>query len=322
MYYYPIFSLIMQDFFSLWMLVRRYGRNVLLIVFGALFLSIVLSVLRPLEYRSSARILVVPLQEQAFDPLSAARASEQLGNTLSQVMYTSFFQDQVLASGLANIDAARFSEEGAKRRQQWHKKLNTQVARETGMITIDMYDTKAGQAKALLTGIVEVLTETAWQYHGAGDHVVVRLVDAPLTTKHPVRPNVPMNMFLGLILGLLGAVLYLLWKAGERARGGRVPGFGGGITGGSRQGALYPMPSQVPVQPIVNTLEPAVVPPPQAYQFIHPDVYAQAGVHQYGGEVSAAEKAAPTSFLAQNYPHLSNFVREVNEETARVANAG
>jgi uncharacterized protein involved in exopolysaccharide biosynthesis len=72
------------------------------------------------------------------------------------------------------------------------------------------------QAEQIINAVAYVLTQKAGEYL-SGSQVVVRVVDSPLNSRWPARPNIPANAFSGLVLGGLAGVGYVLLQA-ERIR--------------------------------------------------------------------------------------------------------
>lgn len=182
------------------------------VMFFSLILGLVVTFIQPFEYSSKARVLVVPVQDQSFDAFEAAKAAERFGEILSQVIYTSAFQEQVLTSDFPNFDKNEFSADPEKRREEWSQKLKTQVARETGMITIEVYDKNPHQAQGLLDPILYFLVNASSEYHGAGDSVKVVVVDSPLTSEKPVTPNIFLNVIISVVAGVFVSVGYVLLR--------------------------------------------------------------------------------------------------------------
>ncbi len=177
-------------------------------------LAVVLSFLRPLEYSSTTRILITQ-ELGAVDAYTASRSAERIADDLANVVYTSTFFDKVMASGY-DIDATYFSDDAIKLRAQWQDAVEASVSRSSGLLTITAYHTDVDQAEQLAQAVAYVLTTQGWTYTSGGS-ITVQVVDAPLNSRYPVRPNLLINGFSGLALGLLGGAGYLLISA-ERTR--------------------------------------------------------------------------------------------------------
>jgi capsular polysaccharide biosynthesis protein len=188
------------------LLLKSWSTIVLFAVFG-LVLAVILSFLNRLEYSSTVRLLIIQ-DVGVVDAYTAARSSERIAEDLSTITYTTSFYDKVMDAGFG-IDEEYFEEDEYKRRKQWNKIISTTVARGTGLLTIKAYHQDVDQAERISSAIAFVLTNEGWTYTSGGN-ITVRLVDEPLNSRWPARPNIPANAFSGLILGGLIGVVYVL----------------------------------------------------------------------------------------------------------------
>lgn len=170
-------------------------------------LAVALSFLRPLEYSSTTRILITQ-ELGAIDAYTASRSSERIADDLSSIVYTSTFFDKVMASGYA-IDTTYFSSDKIKRRKEWEKAVHASVSRSSGMLSVTAYHTDVDQAQEIATAVAYILTTQGWTYTSGGN-ITIQVVDEPLNSRYPVRPNLLVNGFSGLILGFLGGAGYML----------------------------------------------------------------------------------------------------------------
>lgn len=177
-------------------------------------LAMMLSLVRPLEYSSTTRILITQ-ELGVVDAYTASRSAERIADDLANVVYTSTFFDKVLSSGY-DIDTSFFSSDDIKQRKQWEKMITAAVSRSSGLLSITAYHTDVDQAEEVATAVAYVLTTQGWTYTSGGN-ITVQVVDEPLNSRYPVRPNLLVNGFSGLVLGLLGGAGYLLILA-ERTR--------------------------------------------------------------------------------------------------------
>ncbi|MEY4723348.1 MAG: hypothetical protein RLZZ324_861 [Candidatus Parcubacteria bacterium] len=181
-------------------------------VFGA-----ALSFLFPLQYSSTMRLLIIQKQLSAADPYTAIKATEGISDNLSQIIYTTSFFDKVMSAKF-NIDETVFKTDPTKRRKQWRDMIGTQVIRGSGMLQITVYHKDPAQATQIGRAIAFVLTTEGGSYVGGGD-LQVQLVDDPLQSRWPVKPNVPANAFAGLVLGIIVGAGQVLMTSGRRHEG-------------------------------------------------------------------------------------------------------
>ena len=167
-----------------------------------------LSFLFPLEYSSSMRLLIIQKQLNQADPYTAIRASERIADNLGQIIYTTSFFDKVMNAKF-NVDKTVFSSDALKRRNQWNRMITTQVIRDSGLLAVSVYHADKEQATQIARAIAFVLTTEGWQYVGGGD-LQIRLVDDPIESRFPVRPNIPANALAGFVLGIMVGAGYVL----------------------------------------------------------------------------------------------------------------
>ena len=166
-----------------------------------LVLALVVSFVQPLRYSSTVRLLVLQDVGSTVDAYTASRSEERIADNLSTIIYTTTFFDQVLASGF-EVEASLFPKEDARRRRAWERMVEAIVARGSGLLTVRAFHTDVRQAEQVARAVAFVLTKRASEFT-SGSGVDVRLIDAPLNSRWPVKPNVPSNAFSGLVLGAL-----------------------------------------------------------------------------------------------------------------------
>lgn len=186
----------------------RGWKRILLFAILTSFFGAGVSFLFPLQYSSTMSLLIIQEQLSQVDPYTAIKASERISDNLGQIIYTTSFYDKVMRSDF-NIDQAIFSDDEIRRRKQWDRMISTQVMRGSGILVVSVYHGDPQQATQIAQAIAFVLTTEGWTYVGGGD-LQVKLVDSPLESRWPVRPNVPANTFMGFVLGLIAGSGYVL----------------------------------------------------------------------------------------------------------------
>lgn len=188
--------------------------TILLFAVGGLVLAVLLSLVRPLEYSSTTRILITQ-ELGVVDAYTASRSAERIADDLSNIVYTSTFFDKVMNSGF-DIDTSYFPEDPTKRRHKWEEAISASVARSSGLLAVKAYHPDVQQAEEIATAVAFVLTTQGWTYTSGGN-ITVQVVDDPLNSRYPVRPNIPVNAISGLFLGALGGAAYVFIQS-ERHR--------------------------------------------------------------------------------------------------------
>lgn len=177
-------------------------------------LAVGLSFLRPLEYSSTTQILITQ-ELGAVDAYTASRSAERIADGLASAVYYSTFFQKVMESGYG-IDPTYFSDDAIKLRKQWQDTVEATVSRSSGSLSITAYHPDVDQAKKIAQAVAYVLTNEGWTYTSGGN-ITVQVVDDPLNSRYPVRPNLLVNGCSGLALGLLGGAGYIMIAA-ERTR--------------------------------------------------------------------------------------------------------
>lgn len=192
----------------------RAWHTIVLFGMAGLLLALVVSFIQPLKYSSSVRLLVLQQGSDNLDAFTASRSEERLAENLATIIYTTTFFDQVLTSGF-DIDPALFPESDRKRRKAWEKTIDATVARGTGLLTISSYHQDIAQAEQIARAVSFVLGGQAGEF--TSGRTQVRLIDAPLNSRWPVKPNILTNIVSGFFLGIFVGVAYVLWHI-ERLR--------------------------------------------------------------------------------------------------------
>ena len=192
----------------------RFWHTIVILSAVGLLLGVIFSLFRPLEYSSTVRLLIIQ-QLGAVDAYTASRSAERVAEDITNVVYTSTFFDKVMAAS-SQIDQNYFPSDEVKRRKVWGKTVSATVTRGTGLLQIVVYHPDTAQAELIARALSSVIVTEGWQYTSGGS-ISIQLVDEPLSSRWPVRPNIPLNAFAGGVLGGLAGVGFVLLKA-ERIR--------------------------------------------------------------------------------------------------------
>lgn len=172
-----------------------------------LVLAVLLSFVRPLEYSSTTRLLITQ-ELGAVDAYTASRSAERIADDLASIVYTSTFYDKVMSSGYP-VEESYFPNDALKRRQQWEEAVSVAVSRSSGLLTVKAYHPDVTQAEELARAVAYVLSTQGWTYTSGGN-IAVQIVDEPLNSRYPVRPNLVVNGLSGLVLGILAGSGYVI----------------------------------------------------------------------------------------------------------------
>ena len=203
----------MSEVYTINILLKGWKKILLFAIVTAIF-GVGLSFLLPLQYSSSMRLLIIQKNLSQQDPYTAIKASESISDNLGQIIYTTSFFDKLMVTKF-NIDQSVFNSDERKKRDQWRQMIDTQVVRGSGMLVVTVYHTDPDQATQIARAIAFVITREGSGYVGGGD-LNVQLVDDPLQSRYPVRPNIPVNAFMGFVLGIIVGTGYVFIVARRR----------------------------------------------------------------------------------------------------------
>lgn len=185
-----------------------------------------LSLVQPLRYSSSLKLLVVQKAGTTYDPYAMSKSTDYLSQLLSKVAYSNLFFGRVLASDLS-IDGNYFGNGSKARAKAWSKAINVKSIKETGIISIEAYQPNREQAEKIARALALTLMTQHANYHGMGDNVMIRLLDEPITSNYPDQPNLLLNflmaLFAGLAFGLAWAYLSYREPMAEQVSFEQVP---------------------------------------------------------------------------------------------------
>lgn len=181
-----------------------------------------LSFVTPLKYSASIRLLLTQRAAFTLDPYTAIRSTELIGENLAQLVNTKIFFDRVLETGY-KIDRTYFDgkEERAQRRL-WAQTIDADQIRGTGLLQITAYHPKKDEALKIVGATAFLLSTQGSEY--VGRDINVRLVDPPLASRYPVKPNVPLNAVAGAFVGALLSSAYVWVDHRRRKHHGQLVG--------------------------------------------------------------------------------------------------
>lgn len=190
------------------------GKRYKFIIFIGLIIGIVsllISLLFPLEYRADAQALIISKSRYGVDPYTVVKSAERVGENLVQVVGTSDFYNKVMLQAGYNIDRTKFDNVSEReRRKLWQKTVQSSVVYGTGVVNVSAYSTDASQAKQLAGATVDALASKGWEYVG-GD-VTIKVVNQPVVTRFPARPNLVLNLIVGLFVGVVLSSILVIKK--------------------------------------------------------------------------------------------------------------
>jgi len=183
-------------------------RQIVLATLMGLVLALAFSLVQPLRYSSSVKLLITQTNPTGLDPYTAIKSTERIAQNLSELVYTSAFFDNVVSD--PSIDKSYFPTDEINKRQKWEKAISTAISPGTGVMTVTAYHPNRDQATTLAVRVSKELSTQAPDYFGFS--VRAQVIDAPLPSRFFAKPNFLVNGLLGAVAGTL---LGLAWVLGR-----------------------------------------------------------------------------------------------------------
>ncbi len=192
-------------------IVRLFTRSWRLIALSTLVgivLAIGFSLVQPLRYSSSVRLLITYTNVTGLDPYTAVKSTERIAQNLSEIIYTTSFFNAVMASG--GIDTSYFPSDEISKRAKWRETVETSVSAGTGVMTVTAYHPNRDQATAIVVRVAQEIANQAPNFFGYS--VRVQIIDDPLPSRFFAKPDFLQNAIFGAIIGLLASSAWVLGR--------------------------------------------------------------------------------------------------------------
>lgn len=173
------------------------------LVVGLLFL-----LTQDFKYGTKSKILVIQEGAGKVDPYSVSRSVEYLSDLFTKVVYSNSFFESVMKSDF-DIDQSYFGETSNDMTKQWKKTVSAKALEDSGIIVISVYHKDSYQATQIALAINHVLITEHQNYHGLGDSVKINVIDQPVVSNYPVKPNLIYNFFIILAGSLFFSLIYI-----------------------------------------------------------------------------------------------------------------
>lgn len=168
-----------------------------------------ITLLFPLQYRADAQVLILSHARFGVDPYTVVKAGERIGENLSQVIRTEDFFERVKLQQQYQIDWSYFDAlPPREKRKAWERTISPSVIYGSSMLSVRVYHPDRMQAAALAGAVADTLVSAHMEYVG-GD-VSIRMVNSPITTSYPVRPNPLLNAIAAAFVGVLYAAMVIM----------------------------------------------------------------------------------------------------------------
>lgn len=178
---------------------------------AGLLAALLASVLQPMKFSSSVRLLITQTNATGVDPYTAIKSTERIGQNLAEIVYTSSFYNAIAQQ--EGFDASYFPTDEIDKRREWKKTITIGVVAGTGIMEVTAYHKDRTQANLLAVAVAKELAQQAPNYFGYA--VRLQIIDDPLPSRFFAKPDFVRNGSLGAIFGFLLGSFWILAKMKE-----------------------------------------------------------------------------------------------------------
>lgn len=172
----------------------------------------------PLQYEAESQVLVIFESKNVTDAYTAMRSAEKIGESITTIVETSNFMAQSLQENSTSNQLQQdiFKDLSEKqRRQKWNNSVDASLNYNSNVVTIRTYHTGKKQAKTLNNIVVTTLIKNIDQY--TGPQTKLKVVNPPLASKFPMKPNLFINFLISFLVGLaIAGAVYTYQAKGKK----------------------------------------------------------------------------------------------------------
>jgi capsular polysaccharide biosynthesis protein len=160
------------------------------------------------KYGTRSKILVIQEGAGRVDPFAVSRSVEYLSDLFTRVIYSNSFFNEVMNSDF-NIDKSYFGESSTRQMRNWNKTISARKIEDSGIINLAVYHKDNYQAGQIALAVNHVLINNHHNYHGLGSSVKINVIDQPVTSNYPVRPNLVYSLLIIIAGSLFFGLVYI-----------------------------------------------------------------------------------------------------------------
>ncbi len=195
-----------MEFHEFLSLIRRKRQTIFVIILTGIILTAVFSLAQTMKYSVHSRLLVVQ-NSIGDDTYALSKSNEYLGNLFAEIIHSSSFYDQVLISNFG-IDRSYFDGTYSQQVKKWRKTVETKTQSNTGIIDISVYHPNVQEARKIALAINNILISSNQNYQG-GQNVRINIIDQPLSSVYPTKPDLLFNLSAATLISLFLALFYI-----------------------------------------------------------------------------------------------------------------
>lgn len=181
-----------------------------------LVIGLTVSLLQPQLYRSRSKLLVTMYGNDYY---AIDKGNQYFASLLPKIASSqSFFND--LFSGSADtygLDRAYFGSTYREEMRAWERTMSISMDAQ-GILTVDIYHSNPEQAKQISMALDNYLIAKESYFQQLADKADIKIIDQPIVSRYPVKPDLAGNAVAAMILGALIGAAMELSRSGEKKK--------------------------------------------------------------------------------------------------------
>jgi len=188
-------------------LIKKRKTAMIITILIFVIVGLVITLGQPLKYRAKSRLLILQPNTGA-DAYAIAKSNEYVGGLISEVIYSGSFLDSLNTSSYA-FDRSYFNGSYKDNVKKWKKTVSAKSSGDTGVIDIEIYHTNPEEALKISQAINQLIISGQSPYRFNPDQTKLNIIDQPVVSSFPVKPNLLINLALSLLFGFLVGCSYI-----------------------------------------------------------------------------------------------------------------
>ncbi|MEI6835812.1 MAG: Wzz/FepE/Etk N-terminal domain-containing protein [Candidatus Falkowbacteria bacterium] len=195
-------------------LAKKRKMTVISITLIFVIIGLIVTLAQPLKYRSKSRLLILQ-PDTAADAYAVARSNQYVGGLISEVIYSGSFLDSLNSSSYV-FNRNYFNGTYKQNIKEWKKTVFAKSGGDTGVIDIEIYHTDPEEARKISLAVNQLIISGQSPYKFNANQTKISVIDEPVVSSFPVKPNIILNLGLGLLFGFLSGCSYIYLFPKER----------------------------------------------------------------------------------------------------------
>ena len=242
-------------------LLKKRKTTVISITLIFVIIGLIITLVQPLKYRSKSRLLILQ-SNTSSDAYTVSRSNEYVGSLISEVIYSGSFLDSLKNSNYI-FDRNYFNDNYKENVKKWGKTVFARSSGSTGVIDIEIYHTNPEEAKRISNAVNQLIISGQSPYKFNADQTKISIIDEPVVSSFPVKPNIPVNLAMSILFGFLAGCSYIYLFPRERVSEKLAKEIFGNdlkVNYQPKQTVEAPIYRQIPETPAAPAYEPAYEP--------------------------------------------------------------